>query len=222
MPQYNRLPRKPEKIEIQDEFVSFVDHATMFANKHKSVLLTAILVGFVAWTGFVLWGKNRERQLLQNAQALYLADTSKSKAAYEEIASQQSGVTAAIARLELLKLDLKDQKPLEAIAQIDAAIPTAPLFVKRQLEISKAQILWDLKRHDDALSALKPALAESEEVVGSYPKFLQAQILEDSGKAEAADAIYQALAAPTAKDSVIQEWARARLVLDSKQGAKSE
>ena len=213
MPRYKSLPKT--KVKKTNEFVSAVDHAVRFLGRYKRFVLLSLVVAALGGLSILVFQQKKENHLENLNKLVFQAGGVKegraevSQEVFEEYGRYP---LAQAARLFLVGDYLKRGENDKALDELSLAAEKGPLMLLPLLKFSRAELLWQMGRAEDALKYINSTEKKSGGTMGGYFKLLQGQILESLGKKEEAQAVYQQIFESEMEDPFLRERVEARLV----------
>lgn len=191
MSRYKRLPYS-NKLK-KDEFISFFDKFLGWIHAQRKLLIPVLIIGVVGSLFFFIMSHSSEDKTLQVNNALFeaLQSENKKNALVSLVTQNKNKEPLFMAILELMQMEALDGKTAEALKWLTQAKSQIPSFLKPILILSEAQLLWEEGKQDKALDLLKPWDNKEDLILGKYPLFLKAKILDDLGQTEGALEIYR-------------------------------
>lgn len=191
MSRYKRLPYS-NKLK-KDEFISFFDKFLGWIHAQRKLLIPIFIIGVVGSIFFLVMSKSGEDKVLQVNNALFEALQSENKkdSLIFLVTQNKNKQSLFMATLELMQMEALEGKTTEALKWLTQAKSQIPSFLKPMLVLSEVQLLWEEGKQDKALDLLKPWDNKEDLILGKYPLFLKAKILDDLGQTEEALALYR-------------------------------
>ncbi|MBI2340021.1 MAG: tetratricopeptide repeat protein [Deltaproteobacteria bacterium] len=213
MPRYKSLPKT--KAKKTDEFVSAVDHAVRFLGQYKKVVFLAIVAGLLGGLGYLMVGQKKEGNLSRLNALFFQAGEAKEsqEEKYREIYKGYGRYPlASTARIFLVDQYLKRGKNDEALGELTSASESGFSLLAPLLRFSRAELLWQMGKAEEALKYLDEAEGQSGDMGGEI-QFLKGRILQSQGKKEEARNVYLQILDLTADDPFLRKEVEGQLVL---------
>lgn len=214
MSQYKRLPKIKQQ-RRGDEFVSAVDRTIHWTGRNRRIVIPLALVVALTFGGIYGWRVRRQQKIFALNEALFRAETgaSQREVLYGEILEKYRSLPASVAApLALAKGAFEKGDFPAARESLQEADRVAPGFLKPVVTLAHAKVLMAAGETETALNLLRELSGGDPAVVGSYPRYLEATILMETGRKEEGEKILASLASEIEEDSFVRREARETLL----------
>lgn len=216
-----RSDRLAERKAAQDDvFVREVDEAVRddqlayLAKRYGLPLGIAVLIGLLAFGGWLLWQENREAAMEQHSEELVRAidrvgagNLDTASKALDSVIKDGNGAASASARILRAGIAIEQGRKAEA-AKLFAAVAadtSAPKPFRDLANVREVAVNFDTMKPEDVVARLKPLAVPGDPWFGSAGEMVGLAYLKQ-GKKELAGPLF----ATIAKDEGLPETLRAR------------